>query len=123
MFVTDDGQIIEAGWHVVQRHIECHDGESYCVVHLDGVADSDRSEMTAFMASRLGAPYGLLNVVSVGLTMLSGIPIVIAREGHPICSGLVARALERSSFTCPHEPLAMSPAHLARMFSVQRPAT
>lgn len=121
LVVSDDGAIIEAlGNGVVRRSLADYDPTQYTIVRVDA-SDRDRLEEVDFAQRCVGAPYGWLTIASIALSLLTGAKISFGFDGQMICSGLVARALERTTAIFKHEPSHIMPAELAKAYSVQPP--
>ena len=123
VIVAGDGAIVEAESRGVERnHLSKYTPVEYHLVHLGDSADGrDRQQVAAFAESLVGQPFGFLDLVSVGLSLLTGAKVNISYESHLMCSALVARALERTSAIFGDEPSHMLPADLARHYGVEAP--
>ncbi len=121
IFVSSDGAIVEAlGPRVARRSIADYDGTQYTVVHIDASAE-DRSEAVAFAEHAIGAKYDWATIVSIALSLLTGAKLSFGFAGQMICSGLVARALERTTVIFDDEPSHIMPADLAKLYGVAPP--
>lgn len=89
---------------------------SYAVVRLD-VAQADRAQMLAFADAHARDRYDWLTVLGVGLHLATGGTLRMGLDGAEICSGFIARALERAGYDFPDAPSA-TPADLGRLFGV-----
>jgi uncharacterized protein YycO len=122
LVVDSAGMIVEAlGTGVAKRSIHDYDPTQYTVVRIDA-SDEDRLEAATFAASSIGAQYGWVTIVSLGLSLVTGGKFAFAIDGQIICSGLVARALERTTAIFKHDPARIMPAELAEIYDVQPPA-
>ncbi len=122
LFVDDDGGIVEAlGTGVAKRSIHDYDPTQYTVVRIDA-SDEDRGEAATFACSTIGATYGFLTIVSIAISLVTGGKFSFAIDGQLICSGLVARSLERTTLIFRHDPARIMPAELAEMFEVDPPS-
>ena len=118
MFVNNSGDIIEAeGVGVAKNHISFYKDVKYVVVHIQASAE-DRQEMLDFAESCLGEPYGWITILSISLSLLTGLKLSFGFDGQEICSGLITRALERTSFIPQRDASHTLPADLARTFGV-----
>jgi hypothetical protein len=63
-----------------------------------------------------------MNIVSIALSLITGGKFTFGFDGQAICSGLVARALERTNAIFNRDPEHIMPADLAKYFNVQPPA-
>jgi hypothetical protein len=125
MVRRQNGDLIEAiNAGVIETNISRYKDTEYHLVHLeDSLADAhDREQAVRFAEWSLGQEYGFVVVVSIGLSLLTGAKFAFGYEGQAICSGLVARALERSSVIFNRSPSHTLPADLAKMFKVEPPA-
>jgi hypothetical protein len=121
LIVSADGALIEAFGPGVRRStLAKYQGTQYTVVHITA-SDEDRQEVVAFAEHWVGAPYGWATVVSITLSLLTGAKFSFGFAGQLICSGLVARALERTRAIFDQEPSHVMPAELAKMFDVVPP--
>jgi cell wall-associated NlpC family hydrolase len=123
MIVSEKGDLIEAlGCGVRQTHIDKYKPTEYHLVRLGALADRrDREQVVAFARWCLGEKYGWLTIVSIAFTLLFGGKLDFGIEGQTICSGLVARAVERTNAIFDRTPSHIMPADLARYFEVQPP--
>lgn len=119
LFVTSNGGIIEAlSEGIKRRNVSCYHDAFYLVVHID--ADTyDRQEVVTFAASCLNEGYGWWQIASIALSLLTGSKFSFGYDGQEICSGLVARALERTSAIFPRDASHMMPADLAKYYGVE----
>jgi hypothetical protein len=69
----------------------------------------------------VGQLFGLLDLVSVGLSPFTGAKLNVSYASHLLCSALVARALERTDAIFADQPAHMLPADLARHYGVEAP--
>ncbi|MGH2515164.1 MAG: hypothetical protein ACRDHP_05865, partial [Ktedonobacterales bacterium] len=93
----------------------------YYLVHIQA-DDVERANEVTFGLWATGQPYGKLTIFSVFLSLLLGSTIIFALQGQEICSGLVARALERAGYIFDQDPAHIMPADLAKYFEVEPPA-
>jgi hypothetical protein len=115
-------EAINAG--VIETNISRYKDTEYHLVHLeDSLADRhDREQAVKFAEASLGQKYGYVMVASIALSLLTGAKFAFGYDGQSICSGLVARALERSSALFDRSPSHTLPADLAKKFKVEPPA-
>jgi hypothetical protein len=116
LIVDADGTLIEAVGHGVREYsLKNYEHEEYLVVRI--VADpDDRAEMVDFARAALNKPYNRLATVSIGLSMLTGSKLTFFVDGQFVCSGLVARALERTGRIFDRDPANIAPADLAKYY-------
>ena len=77
--------------------------------------------MVAFAEHWVGAQYDWATIVSITISLLTGAKLSFGFAGQLICSGLVARALERTTAIFDEEPSHVVPADLAKMFDIVPP--
>ena len=121
LIVSADGALIEALGPGVRRNtLAAYRDTQYTVVHIDA-SDEDRKEMVAFAEHWVGSPYDWATIVSITVSLLTGAKFSFGFAGQLICSGLVARALERTAAIFDEEPSHVMPAELAKMYGVVPP--
>ena len=121
MIVSDDGDLIEAlGAGVKRTKLSKYEQTEYHLVRIEASAE-DRGEVVAYAEWCLDQPYGFLTIISIGLGLLTGAKFTFAFDGQTICSGLVARALERTKAIFNRTPSHIVPADLAKFFQVKPP--
>lgn len=123
LIVSVDGDLIEASGTGVQRsHLSKYAATDFQLVRLGTLASAgDRAQIARYAHWALGQDYGWLTIISISLSLLTGGAFTFGFDGQSICSGLVARALERSDIIFDRSPSHIMPADLARYFSVPRP--
>jgi hypothetical protein len=77
--------------------------------------------MVSFARESLGERFGWVTMASTAIHLATGGRLNISLDGTTICSGLVARCLERGSLVNIRDPAQMMPADLARLFGVRAP--
>jgi hypothetical protein len=121
LVVSQSGALVEAlGTGVAERSIHDYDPTQYTVVRIRA-SDEDRAEAAAFARACVGAKYGQVSIVSIAISLITGGTFAFAIDGQLICSGLVARALERTTAIFKHDPARIMPAELAEFFAVEPP--
>ncbi len=114
---STNGDIVEAlGSGVTAGNISKYTGSDYVYVRIDAT-EADRVEMAAFAHEQIGWQYGFLTIVSIVLSLLTTGRLRFGLSGTEICSGLVARLLERGTYIWV-DPSSIMPADLARFFDV-----
>lgn len=121
LVVNEDGGLIEAAGPGVHRSTlaDYHNIEYHLVRLGDLVGATDRAEAVAFAEWSLGEKYGWLTIVSISLGLLTGGRLTFGFEGQQVCSGLVARALERTPAIFDRNPEDIMPADLAKYYHVE----
>ncbi len=123
LVIDESGGLIEAlGAGVTRRNIAAYDGTEYQLVRT-AASEEDRDQVVAFAEWALGQPYAWPIIASIALSLLTGAKFTFAYEGQHICSGLVARALERTGAIFNRSPSHIMPADLAKYFDVEPPPT
>ena len=121
--VSDTGEIVEAlGSGVQTGNISKYAGTDYTYVRIQATPE-DRAEMASFALeqARVHTKYGYLTIVSIALGLLTSGRLTFGLSGTEICSGLVARMLERGTYIWVDPPSVM-PADLARFFDAPGPS-
>ena len=121
IIVGPDGALIEALGPGVQRaNLTKYQPTEYHLVSIAAsVSGDDRREAVAFAEWCIGLEYGWLTIVSIALGLLMGGKFTFGFDGQAICSGLVARALERTRVIFNRTPSHIMPADLAKYFDVK----
>ena len=86
------------------------------------MVDLDRDQVVEFARYCRDHQYGYLTIVSLTLSLATGSRLSFGVDGQEICSGLVARALERAGEIFPEEPWHATPAGLAKFYGVNPPS-
>ena len=81
----------------------------------------DREEAVGFAISCKHQEYGYLTIASIGLSLLTGTKFQFGFDGEYICSGLVARAMERTKAIFKRESSHIMPADLAKYYKAEPP--
>lgn len=121
LVVSEYGGLIEADGSGIKRSaLSSYTPKEYVVVRVD-CDDNDRSQMVRFAEHALGQKYGWLKIISLGLSLLTGLKFNFGVDGELICSGLVAGSLERGNDIFDRECSNMTPADLAQHYQVEIP--
>ncbi len=121
LIVDNQGHIIEAlGRGITQTQLAKYKPAEYFVVHIDA-SPEDRQEAINFAKACVDQQYGWLTLVSITLSLLTGTKFSFGFDGQQICSGLVARSLERTNAIFTPEPSHIMPAYLAKYYLVEPP--
>lgn len=118
LIVDRTGSLIEAvGTGVRRWHLDGYRDDDYVVVRIHA-SEENRDEVVRFAEWALsrGARYSRLSTVSIGLSMLTGSRLMFHIDGQFVCSGLVARALERTGSIFDRDSAHIAPADLAKYF-------
>lgn len=126
---SDDGALIEAlGRGVSRTHLSKYREAEYHLVRI-GAGVQDREQAVEFAEWAAGGPggagrqrYGFLTIASIAYTLLTGGKFTFGIEGQAICSGLVARAMERTGAIFNRTPTHIMPADLAKYYTVEPPS-
>lgn len=119
LVVDSDGGIVEAQAGGVKRNtLSEYRGSEYYLVRVTA-NDADRAEVAAFGNWCVDQPYDFMTIISLAITNLTGCKFSFYVEGHQICSGLVARAEERTQAIFNRDPSHISPADLAKYYQVE----
>jgi len=119
LFVDSDGMLVEAVEPGVQeRNVRVYRDTEYHVVHLQDASAEDREHAVAFAMHCLNDHYGILTDISLFFTLLFATKIFFGVDGQMICSGLVARALERTGAIFQYDAWHLLPADLAEAFNI-----
>ena len=123
LIVDEQGTLIEAlSQGVCQTNISHYTPAEYHLVRLGSTAnDEDRAEAVRFARTAVGDRYGWLTIANIGLRLLTGGKLAFEMDGQFICSGLVARAMERTRAIFNHNTEGIMPADLAKYYQVEPP--
>lgn len=121
VFIDTNGGIAEALVHhgITFDNIDKYRDEEYIVVKVIA-SDEDRVQMMKFVQWANGKRYGLLTDIALAVWCLVGGKYDVSVDGTMICSGFVARTLERAGYIFDRDPTHEMPADLARHFKVHR---
>ncbi len=118
LVINADLDLVEAlAGGVEQTNLRKYFGTDYHLVRIDA-SDEDREEVVSYTRSCVSATYGYLTIVSLFFTCLTGGKFSFAIDGQHICSGLVARAQERTHAIFNRDPEHIMPADLAKYYQV-----
>ncbi len=120
IIVAENGDLIEAlGPGVCRTNLSKYQPEEYHLVRLDdSINATDRAEAVAFAERSLKQEYGWLTIGCIAFGLLTGGKFTFGFEGQQICSGLVARAMERTPAIFDRNPEDIMPADLAKYYHV-----
>lgn len=119
--VDAEGGLVEAEARGVQRApFSKYRAIEYHLVRLGGeVSEEQRAAAAAFAAGCVGEPFGFGELAAISLSLLTGLRFDFGHEAHDICSGLVARALERAGARFDRPADQMLPADLAKAYGAR----
>jgi hypothetical protein len=123
LIVGPAGELIEAvGKGVVHSNASQYLPTEYTVVRLTADPE-DRKQAVAFAewAADHHGRFGFATIASVALTLLTGAKVSFFVDGQFICSGLVARALERTGAIFNRTSSHITPADLAKYYRINVP--
>jgi uncharacterized protein YycO len=129
LIASDSGDLIEAlGAGVTQTHISKYRPKELHLVRIGASAEDHKQavDLARWAAGLSDGPqqrYGFITIVSITYTLLTGGKFTFAIDGEAICSGLVARAMERTGAIFNRTPTHVMPADLAKYYDVQPPPT
>lgn len=113
------GEIVEAVTSGVRlAHLDDYKDRRYALVRI-AASEDDRRQAAYFAWKQIGARYDFLTILAVALAALTGCKLGLNIQGQFICSGLVARALERTGAIFDKDPAFISPADLAFYYKVE----
>lgn len=121
VFLDSNGTIAEAlvRHGVTVGHIDKYKDDEYIVVGINA-HPTDRAQMLDFAHWAEGKPYGFMTDVGLAFWCLFSGKFDFSIDGTLICSGFVARTLERAGYIFDRDPQREMPADLAHHFSVHR---
>lgn len=111
------GDLIEAdgGTTCHTTNISQYKDFEYLVVDVDASVE-DRAEVVAFAESCLGQEYGIATIICIAFCLFTGLKISFGFPGQSICSGLVARSLERTREIFKKDTSSIMPCELAAQY-------
>lgn len=123
LIVDEQGTLIEAlSQGVCQTNISHYAPAEYHLVRLGSSAnEEDRAEAVRFARTAVRDKYGWLTIANIGLRLLTGGKLAFEMDGQFICSGLVARAMERTQAIFDRNTEGIMPADLAKYYQVEPP--
>ncbi len=116
---VSDGELIEALGHgVTASPYDKYKDVEFHVVHSN-LNEVERSDADAFVRyeMQVHARYGFVTIVSIGLSLLTGLKFTFGTPGTSICSGLVAAALAANQWR--EDPSHVMPADLAKYADIR----
>jgi hypothetical protein len=125
LITSIEGELIEAlSSGVVRSPISRYTPTEYYLIHLheDDADSRDRRQAVAYATYCLGEGYSWLTICNIALALLTGCKFTFGIDGQVICSGLIARCLERTSIIFDGAASNISPADLAKQFRVEPPS-
>lgn len=124
LVVGSAGELVEVMGNGIRRSsASVYRPQDYAVVRT-GAEPGDVKEMLQFADWAVSArpKYGWATIVSIGLTMLTGAKFAFFVSGEFICSGFVARAMERTGAIFSRDSAHITPADLAKYYGVLPPS-
>jgi len=121
LVVGAGGQLAEAlSKGVKETNIEKYAGVEYHYVKLD-LSQLERDRVIIYGREMVlrHERYSYLGILTLSLQLLTGARVSVTTDGHTICSGLVAKALERTAAIFPRNAGCMMPADLAKYYGVR----
>ena len=121
MVISEDGTIVEALTRgVVTSPLSKYTPKEYIVIRVKATSE-DRNQMIRFVNHALGRKYGWTEIISLFLSLLTGLKFNFGVDDEVICSGLVASALERGYDIFERQCSFMTPADLAAHYNAVAP--
>ena len=112
------------GRGAIRSHAGKYRDTEYRLVRIDASSVSRREAVRfAEWAASHRTRYGWLTLVSIFFALLTGGRFTFHVDGQEICSGVVARALERTGALFCRTPSHIMPAELAKHYGVEPPPT
>jgi len=121
LVVGPDGELVEVmGTGMVRSSVRDYRPRDYAVVHT-GTEPADVKQVLEFADWVVAARprYGWTTIVSIALTVLTGAKFSFFVSGEYICSGFVARSMERTGAIFSRDPVHITPADLAKYYAVE----
>lgn len=118
--ITDDqGSLVEAlNSGVCKTNLSNYQPKEYCVLRLQDATDFDRAQMVRWAEKQVGKRYGWITILSLGLSLLTGLKFNFGIDGQMICSGLVAQALFKGNDDFDRALDHMTPADMAKYYNI-----
>jgi hypothetical protein len=118
IIVSPQGHLIEVlHTGVVLSSIEKYRDQDFHYVYLD-LSAADRTRASRYAYSCLRQKYGRLSFILFAFAVLLGDRFEVPDRGQQGCVALIVRALQRAGMTFARRPTDMTPADLAKRFSV-----
>ena len=120
LVTSETGDLVEAlGRGVSRSKASKYDGVEYHVIRTHAT-ERDRFQAVEFASWSADnyQRYGFMTILSLAFTLTTGAKFSFYVDGTEICSGLVARALERTGAIFVRDPSHCTPADLAKHFEV-----
>lgn len=124
LIVSAEGDLVEAiGRGVVRTKASHYRPVNYVVVRTSA-SEPDIRKVLAFADWVVDhrAKYGFVTIASLAITMLTGSKLTFFVDGRYICSGFVARTMERTGTLFDRDPVHITPADLAKYYGANPPA-
>jgi hypothetical protein len=124
LVVSEHGDLIESvgGRGVVRSHAAKYRDADYLLVHITASASARREAVRfAEWAAAHRTRYGWFSIVSIFFALATKGRFTFLVDGQEICSGVVARALERTGALFCRTPSHIMPAELAKHYGVETP--
>lgn len=123
LIVDANGSLIEADEGGVHRaQLSKYRAVEFYLVRIEA-SDEARAHAVEFAEWSLDQSFGWLNLISITLSLLTGIKLEIGLDHQETCASLVARALEHAGKILETDPARTMPADLAMQFHVEPPTT
>lgn len=118
LIVSPSGDLVEAlGRGITRTHISAYDRADIRIAPVE-MSVEDWHQIEFFANWNVGYRYGFATIASIALWLLFRAEFFFSSKG-AICSGFVARAMERAGYVFDRPPSHVMPADLARMLGVR----
>lgn len=118
LIINEQGDLLQAlGNGIVGGNVADYPDHKVYDISQVAPTDEDRARVVRFALSQKGIPYDWIDIASILISLTLHIKLSFEVEGHYICSGFVARCLERTLAIFPRTAEHMMPADHAAYFS------
>ena len=119
LVVSDQGELIEAESRGVETGLAIQYKDEEFVLIRVPMSDEDRQQMIDYATSALGKRYGFATILSLALSLITGLKFNFGVDGQLICSSLVAHALFKGWEKFDRSLDNITPADLAQHFGIE----
>jgi uncharacterized protein YycO len=120
LIVDEGGALVEAESRGVTRSpISRYTNDEFHLVRLGAeFPAAGRQRAVDYTNAQVGQGFGYLEAFGAMIFLLTGLPLKLVRRHHQVCSGLVARALQKGGQLIQADPDRVLPADLAKFYGV-----